>query len=84
MKTAPMGLKNLKYAVSKEAVKNTKRNKLNMKVNNLKNNILHETTTISLETTIVLNQKVGEVEKKIRHLKIQKNKASWFSTYYYS
>ena len=62
-----MGLKNLKYAVSKEAVKNTKRNKLNMKVNNLKNNILHETTTISLETTIVLNQKVGEVEKKIRH-----------------
>ena len=67
MKTAPTGLKNLKYAVSKEAVKNTKRNKLNMKVNNLKNNILHETTTISLETTIVLNQKVGEVEKKIRH-----------------
>ena len=53
--------------MSKEAVKNTKRNKLNMKVNNLKNNILHETTTISLETTIVLNQKVGEVEKKIRH-----------------
>ena len=66
MKTAPMDLKKLKYAVSKEAVKNTKRNKLNMEVNNLENNILHE-TTISLETTIALNQKVGEVEKKIRH-----------------
>ena len=48
MKTAPMGLRKLKDAVNKEVVKNTKCNKLNMKINNLENNILHETTNSSL------------------------------------
>ena len=50
-----------------------------MKVNNLENKILHETTTSSLETAIVLNKKFGEVEKKIRHWKIQNINAPWFS-----
>ena len=80
MKTAPMGLKKLKDAVSKEVVRNTKCNKLNMKIKNLENNILHETTNSSLETTIVPNKKVGEVEKKIRHWKIQKNKPRGLAT----
>ena len=47
MKTGPLDIKKLSDVLDKSVVKNTKFNKLNTKVNNLKNKIPDATTLIN-------------------------------------
>ena len=48
LKTVPVDFKNLGDIVSKEVVKETVYNKVNMKVNNIENKILDATTSIHM------------------------------------
>ena len=79
LKTLPVDLKKLTYVVEKQAVKNTKFNILNTKINNLEKKNPHATTLIYINqynTLIYINQyntdkqnfekKIGDVDKNIR------------------
>ena len=59
LKTLPVDLKKLTYVVEKQAVKNTKFNILNTKINNLEKKNPHATTLIYINqynTLIYINQ----------------------------
>ena len=68
----------LSDVVSKEVVKKTLYNKLNMKVNNIENKI---PDTSALVTTAVLNTKIGKVENKLPDTSGLVNKTDYNAKY---
>ena len=60
LKTAPVNLKQLSDVVSKNVVKNTNLNKLNMKINNLGNKIPDASTLIQTNNATQIKKNCGK------------------------